>query len=192
MHQPITHSGLPRPVRPLRLGPQNGRCGLFMGTWTSRHNTSTYHYIADVEPACGEGVPGCEVQAHISLALWLIVRGKSDFCGKWLTMWYPLPWASAKPRPQMCSWHSIFLMTYKNEKPPTLGYSRSHGTVSKTRFYTWQNSSSENGVPTAFKILWYFIDRSVLCPKDWLACGGGHLPVNIFLFPEVVAFQHWI
>ena len=92
--------------------------------WTLGHPGATpwrYHCITNAELICSEGVVGCETQAHIFLALWLIVRGKSGLCGKWLTVWYPLPWACAKPRPQTFSWHSIFPMTYKNEKPPTLG-----------------------------------------------------------------------
>lgn len=33
-----------------------------------------------------------------------------------------LPLSYSKPRPQLGSWHSIFPVTYKNEKPNTLGY----------------------------------------------------------------------
>lgn len=103
-------------------------------------------------------------------------------------MWYPFPQASTKPRPQMCSWHSIFPMTYKNEEPHTLGYYRSHGTVSKTGGFTlnvWQMPTQRVKFQL-LKILQYIIDCSVICPKDCLACGGGQLSVDISFF------QRWL
>lgn len=96
---------------------------------THMHIQAQHLDIPNTEPACLMS-QDVNRSPSILLALWLIAKGTSGLGGKWLTVWYPFPWAGTKPRPQMCSWHSIFLMTYKNEKPPTLGYYRSHDTVS--------------------------------------------------------------
>lgn len=113
-----------------------------------------------------------------------IFRGKYGLCGNLLTVWSLSPELVLNPDPRCALGIPSFQWHIKMRSSP-------HGTITdrttllvrpEARPLTYSKVSASRVKFQLLKTLPYSIDCSIICPKDWLACSGGHLLVNIFVF----------